>query len=315
VPSFTPAQIERWRDPMREVAEQLVGEFKADGECEFVGQFASRYPAELFARIAGIPLEDVPTYRRLVDDVGLAWQRPLAPVRQRAEQAIDGLFGYVGELIEKRQRDLGDDLISQLIRAEAEGDRLSFGELRGVMVLLIFAAHDNTRNQLTMIVRELTDHPEVWRRLPDDPALAVNVVNEGMRLHPVIQDLFRVASTDVVHRDVSFAPETAIQIPAAAANRDPAVFPEPDRFRPERANAASQLSFGAGHHYCLGANLARADMAEALQVLARSLPRVRLLEYRESEARATGRRPELLRLGFETDAGAKAARTAAGASA
>ncbi len=300
VPSFTPAQVERWPATMREIAERLVEEFARESECEFVSQFAARYPAEVFARIAGIPIDDLALFLRWVDDIGLAWHRPLEPVRERAEAAIEGLFEYVGDLIEKRQRDLGDDLISQLIRAEAEGDRLSFAELRGITVLLIFAAHDNTKNQLSLIVRELVEHPEVWRRLAEDPTIAPTVVNEGMRLHPVIQDHFRITSMDVVHRAVRFSPGTAIHLPAAAANRDPSVFTDPDRLDPERENAARQLSFGAGHHYCLGANLARADMAEALVVLARAMPNPRLLEFKEADARANGRRPEVLRLAFDS---------------
>jgi cytochrome P450 len=120
-----------------------------------------------------------------------------------------------------------------------------------------------------------------------------------MRLHPIIPEPGRQPATDIVYRGVKIAAGTPLFLSAAAANRDPEVFEHPDRFDPDRPNAARQLGFGAGPHYCLGANLARAEMAEALPILARSLPNLRLLEFREVEGQHAIRRAEALRVAFD----------------
>jgi cytochrome P450 len=136
-------------------------------------------------------------------------------------------------------------------------------------------------------------------RLAAEPASALNVVNELMRLHPIIPEPGRQPAEDILYRDVRIPAGTPLFLSAAAANRDPAVFDAPDRFDPDRPNAAKQLGFGAEPHYCLGANLARAEMAEVLPILARAMPNVRLVEFREVEGQHAIRRAESLQLAFD----------------
>jgi cytochrome P450 len=295
---FRPSVIDGWRAAMREVAERLIGEFKRAGECEFVSQFANLYPAHVFARIIGLPEEEVPAFARWSGDIGLTFVRPLAPVRERAEAAIVGLFGYVEDLIERRRREPRDDLISRFLEIEQTGG-MSAAEVRGLGLALIQAGHETTKSQLSFGVWELTRHPDVWRRLASEPECALNIVNELMRLHPIIAEPGRQPTGDIVYRDVRIPAGTPLFLSAAAANRDPAVFDDPDRFDPDRPNAAKQLGFGAGPHYCLGANLARAEMAEALPILARAMPDLRLVEFREVEGQHAIRRAESLLLAFD----------------
>jgi cytochrome P450 len=295
---FRPSVVDGWRPAMREVAEWLARGFAGAGECEFVGSFANLYPAHVFARIIGLPEEEVSAFARWSGDIGLTFVRPLEPVRERAEAAIVGLFGYVEDLIERRRREPRDDLITAFLEVEREGGMSAF-EVRGLGLALIQAGHETTKSQLSFCVWELTRHREVWRRLAAEPQIALNVVNELMRLHPIIPEPGRQPSTEIVYRGVRIPEGTALFLSAAAGNRDPAVFEEPDRFDPERPNAAKQLGFGAGPHYCLGANLARAELAEALPILARAMPNLRLVEFREVEGQHTIRRAESLRLAFD----------------
>lgn len=295
---FRPLVIDGWRGSMREVAERLAGKFKHRGECEFVSQFANLYPAHVFARIIGLPEDEVPAFAKWSGEIGLTFVRPLAPVRERAEAAIVGLFGYVDDLIERRRREPRDDLISHFLEIEQAG-YMSAAEVRGLGLALIQAGHETTKSQLSFCLWELTSHPDVWGRLATEPESALNVVNELMRLHPIIPEPGRQPAEDIVYREVKIPAGTPLFLSAAAANRDPAVFEEPDRFDPDRSNAAKQLGFGAGPHYCLGANLARTEMAEALPILARSMPNLRLVEFREVEGQHTIRRAESLRLAFD----------------
>jgi cytochrome P450 len=295
---FRPSVVDGWRPTMRDVAERLTGGFAADGSCEFVESFANLYPAHVFARIIGLPDEEVPAFTQWSGDIGLTFVRPLAPVRERAEAAIVGLFGYVEDLIERRRKDRRDDLISKFLEIGQTGD-LSFHEIRALGLSLIQAGHETTKSQLSFCVWELTKHPEVWRRLASEPASALNVVNELMRLHPIIPEPGRQPAVEVVHHGVRIPPATPLFLSAASANRDPAVFDDPDTFDPDRENAAKQLGFGAGPHYCLGANLARAEMAEALPILARTMPNLRLIKFREVEGQNTIRRAESLQIAFD----------------
>ncbi|MEX2420806.1 MAG: cytochrome P450, partial [Actinomycetota bacterium] len=221
--------------------------------------------------------------------------------RARAEAAITGLFGYVEDLIERRRKDPREDLISRFLEIEKAGD-LSAHEIRALGLSLIQAGHETTKSQLSFCVWELTKHPEVWKRLADEPSIALNVVNEVMRLHPIIPEPGRQPAVDMVHRGTRIREGTPLFLSAASANRDPAVFDDPDTFDPDRRNAGKQLGFGAGPHYCLGANLARAEMAEALPILARAMPNLRLVEFREVEGQNTIRRAESLRIAFDLPA-------------
>lgn len=295
---FRPSVIDGWRPLMRDVAERLVRDFREAGQCDFVAQFANLYPAHVFARIIGLPDEEVPAFARWSGDIGLTFVRPLAPVRERAEAAIVGLFGYVEDLIERRRCEARDDLISRFLEIEREGG-MSAAEVRGLGLALIQAGHETTKSQLSFGVWELTRHPEVWGRLAAEPDCALNIVNELMRLHPIIPEPGRQPAEDIVYRQVRIPAGTPLFLSAAAAKRDPEVFEEPDRFDPDRSNAAKQLGFGAGPHYCLGANLARAEMAEALPILAQAMPNVRLVEFREVVGQHTIRRAQRLELAFD----------------
>jgi cytochrome P450 len=161
--------------------------------------------------------------------------------------------------------------VSDLIRAEHDGDRLSAEELRMMAAGLLLAGTDTTRNQVAASIDVLCDHPEQWGLLRDQPDLALPAVDETMRHSPVASATMRAATEDVELAGVVIPAGTTVLANTAAANRDPAIYDDPDRFDITRQGVPPILTFGAGVHYCLGANLARLEIAEALKAATRRI--------------------------------------------
>ena len=170
---------------------------------------------------------------------------------------------------------LTDDLISALIRAEDDGDRLTHDELIMLASTLLAAGTDTTRNQLAATVQVLCDHPDQWALLAEHPELAPQAVEEAMRHSPVVCMTMRKATEDVELGGVVIPAGTLVMANTAAANRDPGVYPDPDRLDITRDGPGAMQTFGGGVHYCLGTHLARLELAEALTVITRRMPNPR----------------------------------------
>jgi cytochrome P450 len=187
--------------------------------------------------------------------------------RAKIEAEVAEFYAYEDELIEARRPAPGDDLISALIQAEDAGDRLSHDELRNLVLNILVGGVDTSQSQLAHAVRLLAEHPDQWRRLREDPrGLALTAVEEALRYEPITPFTARITIEALEHRGVSFPAGSVVLVSAWHANREGI---EPDSFdivadRPRRR----ALTFGAGPHYCVGANLARAEMEEALVFLA-----------------------------------------------
>jgi cytochrome P450 len=186
--------------------------------------------------------------------------------------AWEALDAYIDDMVARRRHALTDDLISELIRAEDDGDRLSADELRMLVAALLMAGTDTTRLQLGGAVHVLCDHPEQWALLSRRPELAVNAVHELIRHSPITFVTLRAAIEDVDLAGVKIPAGTIVVVNTGAANRDPAVCDDPDRLDISRVGAPPIQTFGGGMHYCLGANLARLELAEALAVMTRRMP-------------------------------------------
>jgi cytochrome P450 len=177
--------------------------------------------------------------------------------------------------VARRRRGLTDDLLSDLIRAEDDGDRLDADELRMLAAGLLLAGTDTTRNQLAASVDVLCEHPEQWALLRDRPELATRAVEETMRHSPVACGVLRTVVEDVELGGVIWPAGTLIVVNTFAANRDTTKYEDPGRLDITREGSPPILTFGGGAHYCLGANLARLELAEALKVLARRMPELK----------------------------------------
>ena len=295
-PALSPRAVERYRPQMREFLEQLLEraiadstEAEADGagprevvRCEFVEQFAKPYPSLVIASVMGAPLEDAPRLhhwsnwiQRQFDAVSMTNER------EGIERAVQEFYEYAEALVRARRNDPRDDLISKLIEAEEEGDRLSDVECINLVFNVLVGGVDTSQSQLAHAIRLLAEHPEQWRLLAQRPELADQAVEEALRYEPITPFTARITTEEVVFRDVTFPEGTLVMVCAFTGNRDleAAAAGEngADHFdiTVDRGRARA-LTFGAGVHYCLGANLARLELEQGLAFLSQRMHELEL---------------------------------------
>jgi cytochrome P450 len=276
--AFTPRAVERLRPMMRAWVDERARAMAERGGGDLMTDLAEAYPIAVICELVGAPEEDWPKFSSWATDVFRLFNMNLArdlPAIEAAERAMNA---YVTALIEER-REGGprDDLLSELMRIEEEGDRLSREEMCDLVGTLIMAGTDTTRNQLGLAVMLLARHPGEWERLVAEPALVTRAVEEVLRFEPTAAAVPRHVVEDLTYRDVTIPAGTVVSLATAAANRDPDHVGCPMTFDVGAERGTwSPLTFGGGAHYCLGANLARAELQEALDVLVRRWRRVEL---------------------------------------
>ncbi|MGZ6931874.1 MAG: cytochrome P450 [Acidimicrobiia bacterium] len=275
-PAFTPAAANRLRPFMHDVISDLLDAVERRGECDFVHDVCEPYPIPIICELLGAPRSDWQLFSHWATEIFKLFNQNLAEDLPAIEAAGTDLETYVRELIAQRREDPRDDLLSTLIAAEEEGDRLSTDELVMLAEAVLMAGTDTTRNQLACSVALLGAHPDQWRLLVEDPTLAPRAVDETMRYLGAVQGTIRVAAEDVEYRGVVFPRGTLLSVALATANRDPEVFADPETFDITRTSTSPHLTFGSGIHYCLGAHLARCELQESLALIATRLPTLEL---------------------------------------
>jgi cytochrome P450 len=190
-------------------------------------------------------------------------------------EGFEGIGSYVENFIAERRARPEDYLVTALIQAEDGGDRLSAAELRTLIPSLLFAGYDTTRNQLGIALFLFGVFPDQWRLLAERPELVPNAVDEVLRFQGVVSIAPRIAHEGLVIGEYDVPAGTMVSLSTGAANHDPAVHANPERFD-VTIEREPPLTFGGGAHYCLGANLARAEMQEALRLLVTRMPDVRV---------------------------------------
>ncbi|MGV0787454.1 cytochrome P450 [Mycolicibacterium sp. XJ2] len=273
--AFTPRSVGRLETTITTVVTDLVDPLVASGRCEVVEDIARPYPVPVVAELLGAPREDWELFSEWADDFFKLFEWNAAEHAPLILQAWAELDDYVDGMVAERRTTLTDDLISELIRAEDDGDRLGIEELRMLAAGILMAGTDTTRNQLAAAVDVLCDHPDQWELLAEHPDLAMNAVEELMRFYPVVFAAMRMTMEDVECGGVAFPAGTFVVVNTASANRDPAVYDDADHLDITRQGAAPMQTFGAGAHYCLGANLARRELAEALVVMSSRMRNLR----------------------------------------
>jgi cytochrome P450 len=273
--AFTPRATAGLRTTVVDVITNLVGHHTTKGHCEVVSDIARQYPIPIICALLGAPSQDWRLFSDWTDDIFKVFSWNAADETDSILSAWEALDTYIDAMLAQRRRTLTDDLMSELIRTEDDGDRLSADELRMLVAGLLMAGTDTTRNQLAAAVHVLGDHPEQWALLGGHPELAANAVEETIRHSPIAFSTLRVALEDVELGGVLIPAGTLVIANTAAANRDPAVYHQPDRLDITRHGIPGVQTFGGGMHYCLGAHLARLELAEALSVMTRRMPNVR----------------------------------------
>ena len=271
--AFTPKAIAGYADTIRAVANELLDAAQARGSFDLVTDYATPLPVRVIADIIGIPPELHDDVLRVSNEAALTLDPALTWRQFRsADAAIREATVMLDDHIAQLRRNPGDDLLSELVRINTDGDRLSDEELRVNTLLLLGAGFETTVNLIGNAVSLLMQHRDQLRRLQADPSGWPNAVDEVLRYDSPVQVTVRVSNraTEVAGQHV---PESrAVVLMLGAANRDPAVFTEPDRFDVTRPDARNHLAFSAGIHYCLGAQLARLEAAIALETLFERFP-------------------------------------------
>ena len=289
--AFTPRAIAAYADTIREIADGLLD--RAGDRFDVIDDYASRLPVAVIARIMGIPddmhdeLLGIGNDAALTLDPALSWRDFRA-----ADHAIRRAGVLLGEHITELRRTPGDDLLSRLVQISDDGERLTDQELRVNTLLLLGAGFETTVNLIGNAVALLLEHPDQLAGLRADPSGWPNAVDEVLRYDSPVQVTVRVAREDTELAGRPIRTGRPIVLMLAAANRDPAVFADPNRFDVTRADARLHLAFSAGIHYCLGAQLARLEAAIALEALFERFPGL------AATAPPTRRRTRVLR-GFE----------------
>jgi len=266
-PAFSRRRVEAMRPRFRELAAELVDSFAEPDRCEFMAEFAEPYAARVIAHMLGIGEQEWPLIARDSAIIGLAMGVRIREDLERIEAALARLYAYADALIADRRTTPRDDCVTSLVTAHADRDQLSGDELRDTIVLLIFGGFDTTRNQLGLAMQTFIDHPAQWRLLGRRPGLAAAAVEEVMRVRPTTTWVTREATADFTFEGLSIKAGTTIHLLCESAGTDPRGCQQTG-FDITAEGRPPHLAFGGGVHYCLGHLVARADMAEALAVLA-----------------------------------------------
>lgn len=269
MPAFRNKTIAAMRPRFEALANELIDGYAARGRVEFVSEFAEPYAARIICVLLGLPEDNWPQVARWADDLGASFGINVAADVPRIEAALDGLRGYLDEVIADRAAHPRPDLVTTLLQAE-EADGLSRDELGVALVFLAFAGMETTRNQLGLALQTLLRHPDQWRLLGENPDLGANAVEEVMRVNPTVTWVTREALEDVDFQGLRIPKGGIVQMLSHAAGTDPSAMSETgfdiSAVRPPHHG------FGAGIHHCLGHFVARTDMAVALPLLARRMP-------------------------------------------
>ena len=275
--AFTPRTIARLEPRIRAITSELLTAAARAGQMEVVSQLAYPLPVRIISEMLGVPVEDHPRFAgwsaRLAHSLqpGFGVDPDEAVARAEAAQvASDEFAAYFRELIAIRRARPAQDLLSEMIAAEDDGEKLTEDELIATCVLLLVAGHETTVGLISNAILALLRHPDQLAVLRADPSLAAGAVEETLRYDAPVQMTARVARGGMQVGPVTARDGALVLLLLAATGRDPAVFTDPDRFDIRRG-ASSHLAFAAGPHFCLGAPLARLEATIAIESFARRM--------------------------------------------
>lgn len=274
--AFTPRMVERLRGRIEEISNDLLDKVQNNGEMNLIEDFAFPLPIIVICEMLGVPLEDQDKFREWSNDIMESVNNP--KLDEQSEAATIAFVEYLHDLIGQRRSQLQEDLISDLLSIEDEGDTLSENELYALVFVLIIAGHETTVNLIGNGMLALLEHPEQKEKLISQPELIHSAVEEMLRYNgPAEVSNIRWAIEDIEVGGKSIQKGDMVFVSLSSANRDHQQFPDPDTFDITR-KANTHLAFGKGIHFCLGAPLARLEGEIAIQTLLSRMPDLRLKE-------------------------------------
>jgi cytochrome P450 len=294
--AFTPRAIAALRPAIQRVVDDCLARVASRGEMDVIADLALPVPSTIICEMLGVPVEDRDKFTVWTAQATFGLAAPLLPpeIIEIAAAAGMSLAAYFQDLIASRRAHLTDDILSALIRAEEEGDRLAAPELISQSIGLLIAGFETTIGLIGNGMRALVGHPDQLANLRAKPALIESAVEECLRWDGPIVLTARVLHADAEFSGRTIPKNTRVWGMLAAANRDPAVFPDPDRFDIER-HPNEHFAFGGGAHFCLGAHLARLEAQIAIGSLVERFDRLALVsdqvEWGLSLFRVPGRLP------------------------
>ncbi|MFD7000821.1 cytochrome P450 [Streptomyces mirabilis] len=268
VRAFTPRRVEQLRTPVRETADRLLDALGPHGSADLIAAYAAPLPITVICDLLGIPGEHRRDFRAWTDV--LVAPDPARP--GAAKEAVVGMLGFLTQLLADKRKKPADDVLSDLIAVRDEGDRLTEDELMSLAFLILFAGYENTVQLIGNAILGLLTHPDQLAALRANPERFPNAVEEFARHEgPALLAIRRFPVEDVRIGAVTVPAGETVLLSLAAANRDPARFPDPERLDLDR-DASGHLALGRGIHYCVGAPLARLETEIAVSALLERLP-------------------------------------------
>jgi cytochrome P450 len=282
--AFTPRRVELMRQVIQSYLDELMAQAQAKGSVELISEVADPLPAHVIASMLGLPSEDHHRFKAWTDEIysfmGVSAE-PLSERARRATAAATQLREYLAALFAQIRTRPRDDLLSGMVAAEEQGEKLSQTELFSNVVGMINAAHETTTNLIGNTVFNLLRNPDQWQALVAEPGLAESAVEEGLRYDSPIQMVARRTLEDIEVAGITIPAGQPVALGLAAANRDESQFPDPDRFDIRRTDN-KHLAFGGGQHFCLGAALGRLEGQIALAAISRKWPKLSLADTQVS---------------------------------
>jgi cytochrome P450 len=285
---FTARKIEEMRPGIQAITDQLLDKVAGASEMDAIRDLAFPLPVLVICELLGIPEED---RARFVTSTasGAALLNPVPPTRAELDRANEGTLAtgaYFETLFEQRRKEPRDDLLTLLVQAEEAGDHLTTEELRANVTLLFAAGHETTVNLIGNGIWSLLDNSSQWAAIRDDPALIPNAIEEILRFESPVQAVARTVAEPIEFRGIEFNKGELIVALIGAANRDPEIFPDPERMDVTRERLRP-LSFGGGIHFCIGAQLARIEAEVVFSTLLRRMPDLALVNSAAPQWRAS----------------------------
>jgi cytochrome P450 len=275
-PFFAPAAVRRLEDLATQRCIELIDEVKDKGSCDFVSEFAIRYPTDLFLALLGLPVSDGDFFLPWVESVfaGFFGGDP-----DETKAAADNIMEYFDQAVTDRRANPKDpalDMVSRLVLAEVDEEPLDHQDILTVCMTLMLAGLDTTRSALGFIFAHLANNPADRQILIDDPSTIAAAIEEFVRMNPLVIQVGRQVEQDTIFHGLPMEAGQVVWFGLGSANRDPRKYPDPEKFELGRRGVNQHLGFGAGPHRCLGLHLARVELAIVLREWHERIPNYRI---------------------------------------